>query len=492
MSLRWVSAVAVLAVGAGALLGQACREGSGSDPTQDAANRAGAGGTAGSSPGDSNAGGASAGGNAGNAGTQAGGEAGGSAAGAGGTADAGLDADAGPQPGVLLRSAIPYDPAPNVSPEDVSLLADSIAEFGLKLFDRVAADENSILSPQSIEQCLAMLYVGARGQTEDQMADTLRFPLPQQDLHPAFNALAIQLESRATPVGTGSGFELELANGVWVQDSYLLEPGFLDVLSESYDSGVWLVDFANDAAGARDLINTWISDRTKGKITDLATPDFIHELTRLAVGNTLYFRAAWASVFSSYLTYDESFMRLDGSYGTVQMMHRKGGVGYVDGDGFEMVTMDYAGYAVAMQIIVPDEGQFASIRQQLSPTWLRNASYASMPTFAELGFPKFKTRARNMLKGPLIEMGMPSAFSSADFSGLSSEPFSLWDVAHESVISVDEDGTEAAGATLGSGGGSPGFEPIVINVNRPFLYVIQDKPTGAVLFVGQYVGPALP
>lgn len=360
--------------------------------------------------------------------------------------------------------------------------------FALDLYQALRATPgNLFLSPYSLSSALAMVYAGARGETERQMADVLHFDLPQERLHPAFNAV-----DQALTGGNNDpeAFQLRIANSIWGQTGYPFRPEYLDVLAENYGAGLRLVDFAGASEPARQAINRWVAEQTADRIKDLMPPDSVTADTRLVLANAVYFKAKWAAPFQAWG--DGRFTLLDGTQVTVPWMSRHSPLRYLQGDGFEAVEITYQGDRARMVVIMPAPGQFASVEAGLGDAQVKPllANLNGLPeTGAVLGMPKFTFESRFSLAETLAAMGMPNAFSgAADFSGMDgSGGLSISHVEHKAFVAVNELGTEAAAAT---GVGMVTSAPLVsLNINRPFLFLIQDLSTGTVLFVGRVVDP---
>jgi serpin B len=387
--------------------------------------------------------------------------------------------------------------------------------FAFAFYQAIRGEEGNIVySPHSISLALAMTYAGARGETEQQMAETLHYTLPQDRLHPAFNAVDLALASRGSVEGEGDGdtqgFQLDVANTLWCDESYSIAPGFLDLLAQNYGAGVRLVDFAEgDLEHERQIINEWTSEQTNGQITDVLPPDSITEDTRLILANAVYFRADWFHPFSANATHGEPFTLLDGTEVTVQMMRQGWEWGsqlprYAQGEGYQAVDLPYEGGDVAMLILLPDAGQFTEFEDRLDSALLDTVLGDLSDEYAilVLSMPRFDFESPSLsLVDTLSEMGMPIAFSilDADFLGMIDGQSDDWppfisDVIHRARIRVDEEGTEAAAVTVVEEG--PGAEegeapppPIIVRVDRPFIFTIYDRPTGTILFMGRVVDP---
>jgi serpin B len=403
----------------------------------------------------------------------------------------------GRPPGLSAQSAKKRVTSPDVPAPDQAELIGGNSAFAFDLYHFLKDEKtgNLFYSPHSISLALAMTYAGARGETEQQMADTLHYTLPQDRLHPAFNHLDLALASR----GEGAegkddgGFRLNIANTIWGQEDYEFLPEYLDTLALNYGAGMRLVDFVSDPEAARVAINDWVSDETEGRIEDLIPQGVIDELTRLVLTNAIYFNAAWAEPFDENQTQDGAFHLLDGSQVTVPMMHHTASYGYAEGEGYQAVELPYDGGELSMVILLPNEGAFDAFESSLDAG--RVDVIVNDLTYQEVALtnPKFEIESDFSLVEALAEMGMPIAFSmDADFSGMDgTRELYIGEVLHKSFITVDEAGTEAAAATAVEMQlkGVP-MEPVTVTVNRPFIFFIRDIETGAILFVGRVVDPS--
>jgi len=224
---------------------------------------------------------------------------------------------------------------PDVSAQDRTELVNANNRFAFDLYHalREKEDGNLFYSPFSVSLALAMTWAGAWGETEQQMAEILHFTLPQDRLHPAFNALDLELARRGQEARgrDGKGFRLHIVNALWGQEGYQFLPEFLETLARHYDAGLRLLDFAGNPEAARGVINDWVNEQTEGRIRDLLPPGAIDTLTRLVLTNAIYFNAAWDRPFDPKATRDGAFYLLDGSQVTVPMMRRTASSGFVVG-----------------------------------------------------------------------------------------------------------------------------------------------------------------
>ncbi|WP_437923054.1 serpin family protein [Sorangium sp. So ce291] len=399
------------------------------------------------------------------------------------------------EPGCILPSGATRIEDPDVSEEDLASLSRNNASFALDLGRAIHnATENVLYSPFSISTALAMSYAGARTTTEQAMAATMRFELPQERLHPAFNHVDLELKKRSKGSSntTGGGFRLHTANAIWSQIGLPIEPPFLKVLGENYGAPVHLADF-NDPAETEGLINAWVNHETDGKIPELLAGNVSPD-TQLVLVNAISFDAAWSKPFEEAATKPGPFRRGDDTSVTAEMMHGEQDTRYGVGDGWEAVELPYAGTPVSMFVVMPAEGTADAFQESLDGAGLE-AIVASMENRSvDITMPKFSFSSSATLRQALEGLGMEVAFGpGADFSGiLSGGDVQIQDVIHKAFIDVDEAGTEAAAATAvvmstGSGGSEPAEAPLVLD--HPFFFFIRDVPTGALLFAGRVNDP---
>ncbi len=398
----------------------------------------------------------------------------------------------------LVMSDKPRVTSPDVSKTDLALLIEGNSAFAFELYQALREkDGNLFYSPHSISLALAMTYAGARGETAQQMANTLHFILSQDRLHPALNSLDIELSKRGQEAQgkDGEGFRLNIVNAIWGQKDYSFLPTFLDVLAENYGAGLRILDFMKEPEQSRMTINDWVSEQTEERIKDLIPQGAIDELTRLVLTNAIYFNAAWQYPFDEDATSEGDFFLLNGDKITVPMMRQTESFGYTGEDGYQAVELPYDGRELSMVILLPEQGKFASFEASLSRQLVDGIIQKIGYRQVALSMPKFEYESSFGLKQPLTTLGMEDAFipEAADFSGMDGRrDLFIQDVLHKAFVSVDEAGTEAAAATaviVGTTSMPP--EPIEVKIDRPFIYLIRDIETGTVLFVGRVVNPNL-
>jgi len=389
------------------------------------------------------------------------------------------------------------EPSPQVSEGDLAELVEGNSAFAFDLYQVLrGGNGNLFYSPYSISLALAMTYAGARGETEGQMAEALHFLLSQERLHPAFNALDLELASRGEGAAgkDGEGFRLNIVNAIWGQKGYAFLSEFLDVLAENYGAGLRPLDFVNASEEARVTVNDWVSEQTEGRIEDLIPPGVIDALTRLVLTNAIYFNAAWSQPFEPRLTEEGTFHLLDGGKVTVPMMAQTESFSYAEGQGYQAVELPYDGWEISMVILLPEAGGFEAFEDSLDAERVDAVLKELARRQVALTMPKFEFESDFSLNEALSAMGMPVAFSGeADFSGMTgSRDLFISEVIHKAFVSVDEAGTEAAAATaVVIAELAMPEEPVTFTVDRPFLFLIRDMETGTVLFVGRVVDPSV-
>jgi serpin B len=401
--------------------------------------------------------------------------------------------------GAVARSDLPRDTAPAVPAAAAQTLLDGNNAFAFDFYRQVHGDGgNLIFSPYSISLASAMLYGGAGGETASQIASTLHFTLPPDQFHPALNALSLDLAQRpaqSKKIDRKNPLQLYIANAVWGQRDNPFEDAYLDLLAVNYGAGVRLLDFAAAPDSARQQINDWVDRETQGKITDIMPPGSVDPSTRMVLANAVYFKAAWQEAFVENLTSDAPFTLLDGSQVQVPTMQTDGEipVRVGSGDGYQAVALPYKGELAEMVIILPDQGGFGSVESTLDAAKFAAILQELEPGHLTLYMPRFEFSVDFDLIPVLSALGMPLAFddTNADFSSITkSERLYVYQALHKAYVLVNEAGTEAAAATIfGARPASLPQEPQELRIDRPFIFIIRDVPTGTILFVGRVLNP---
>ena len=389
----------------------------------------------------------------------------------------------------LSSSDTPRITEPDVNEEDLRELSSGNSSFAFDLYEVLAEEEGNIFfSPYSISAALAMTYAGAEGTTETDMAEVLRFTLPENRLHPAFNLADQRLTTLSEE---DSSFSLHIVNALWGQTGYEFLPEFLGVLAANYGADMRLLDFSEDAELCREIINEWVVEQTEGKIENLIPQNLLTSATKLVLTNAIYFKAQWLLPFDAMGTHDRDFTLIDGEPITVRMMNQAEHFLMTTGDGYMAAELPYSNRRASMLVIVPDQNYFFEVEERLGNDFIAEITDNLTDENLHLCMPKFETVSAFQLENALSDMGMASAFGmSADFSGMDGT-LSLYiaSVIHKAFVSVDENGTEAAAATAVLMQKLNGESSVEFIVDRPFIYLIRDRGTGTILFIGRFLNP---
>jgi serine protease inhibitor len=391
----------------------------------------------------------------------------------------------------LVRAAPPAS-APAAPEPDVAAAVRGSTALALALYQRLGSgDENLVASPSSLATVLAMALPGARGRTAEEIARVLHTTLDPGRLAVAMGTLDAAIGQRAS---ASNAAELDVSNVLWSQRGYTIRPAFLELLAGAFRSGVHQADFIADTERARLAINALVQQQTNGKIKDLFARGLLNDLTRLVLTNAIYLKARWQQPFDPHDTWPAPFHTLDGDAPNAPTMHQQAiTLPYARGDGWQAVELAYKGGALAMGVLLPAAGNFASFQQGLSPDRLAAVLGALRPTTLGLALPKFSFDSTHQLNQTLAALGMPTAFTdAADFSGIFvvSEPLKVQTVVQKAHVAVDEEGTTAAAATgMAIRATSAVIPPVRMNVDRPFVFLLRDLASGQVLFLGRVTDP---
>lgn len=387
--------------------------------------------------------------------------------------------------------------SPEASPEsnkdDLEILVNGNNRFAIELYRQLGGKKGNIFfSPYSISTALGMTYAGARGKTEEQMAQTLNFELDQAKLHPAFKELLDIINSYEKK----GDCKLAVANRLWAQEGFKFLPEFFSLTKKYYDATLKELDFKEDQEGSRQTINHWVEEKTNDKIKNLIPKGVITSETRLVLTNAIYFKGEWAKQFKEEDTRKEKFYLIDGNTVEADMMHKSDKLNYSKEEGFGVVEIPYKNNSLSMLIFLPDEKDgIKDLDKNVTYEMLEKAIDNMNKAQVNLSLPRFKTTSFFSLKSILIKMGMPSAFSDtlADFSGMEPEKkLKIQDVIHKAFVEINEEGTEAAAATgvvVGIKAVAPPGEIIDFIVDHPFIFIIRDNKTGSILFMGRVMNP---
>ncbi len=369
----------------------------------------------------------------------------------------------------------------------ISVRGDDSA-FALKLYHRLAATEGNVAcSPHSISTALGMAFKGARAETASVMAATLGVPADPAEYDAQMTARIRSLRE----ISSFGGPRMQISNRMWPQEGFYIREVYENALQQVFDADIQPVDFKADAEAARQTINSWIGLATAGRIRELLPAGALNALARLVLTNTIWFKGKWAKAFAETDTREELFH--SGSAPVkVPMMKQNGEFLYADAASFQALEMPYIGERVAMLLLLPRERDgISDLEQKLDETLLKQCIDNLKKTQVDVSIPRFTAQQNAGLKEVLSEMGMGIAFSArADFSGITGEPeLFISDVIHSALVEVNEEGTEAAAATAVVMVKTAARRQPVFRADHPFIYIIRDRQTGAILFMGRLVRP---
>jgi len=361
--------------------------------------------------------------------------------------------------------------------------------FGIELFQRVLTNDtadNIFISPTSVALALAMTYNGADGDTKSAMQETLRKQgLTPEELNQSYNTLIDALVSVDPKV------LLEIANSIWYRNDIEVLSEFIGVNQTYYDAEVNSLVF-NDQA--KDIINGWVADKTHDKIKEVL--DFIPPDAIMYLINAIYFKGIWRSEFDKEKTSELPFYLPEGTPVQVPTMQQQDTFRYVKNDLLSAVELPYGHGNFSMVILLPNEGKTAgdivsSLTIDNWNAWMQGLSEKDVV----IHLPRLKFEYEKLLNQDLADMGMGIAFSgAADFSKIdSTRDLCISRVIHKTFVEVNEEGTEAAAVTVveirETSYPGPQEQPVYFYVDRPFVFIIKERDTGAMLFVGRVNNP---
>ncbi|MBM3321072.1 MAG: serpin family protein [Candidatus Eisenbacteria bacterium] len=373
---------------------------------------------------------------------------------------------------------------------DVSDVVESANRFAVDFYREIMnrKEGNLFCSPFSVSTALAMTDAGAAGETKAEMERVLRFSGNQENVHAAYGALVKSLDRG----GALGGYRLNVANRLWGQTGYPFLETFLDVCANDYQAGFETLDFLMNWESARQTINLWVEGKTEERIKDLLPPGSVTRNTRLVLTNAIYFKGKWARQFDPKATTDQAFHRTGGE-ASVPMMYQKETFGYARGTDLSILEMKYVGEDLSMFVFLPDSiDGLADLEAGLTFEALEAGIAAVRDQKVIVYLPRFEFTVDFELNAVLAAMGMPSAFNpeTADFSGMDgTRDLFIHGVFHKAFVKTNEEGTEAAAATGVVMGVTSAPNYPIFRADHPFLFLIRDNVTGAVLFMGRVADP---
>ncbi|CAL1596615.1 unnamed protein product [Knipowitschia caucasica] len=377
-------------------------------------------------------------------------------------------------------------------------LSKANTSFALNLFKVLSDNDrtsNVFFSPVSISSALAMVLLGAGGNTATQMSECLKTKDLSDEVHSSFGSL-LQLLNRAD-----APYALSVANRLYGEKTYQFVEDFLGGTRKHYNAELESVDFIGNSEEARVMINTWVEAQTQGKITDILAKGVVDGLTKLVLVNAIYFKGNWNKQFNESSTRDYKFRINKNETKPVKMMHQKSKfpLTYISEASCQVIDLPYKGKELSMLVFLPNDIEDGStglekLEEQLTyenfVEWTRPDMMDEVEV--QVGFPRFKMEEKYDMKNVLTSMGMVDAFDmgKSDFSGMSpANDLFLSKVVHKAFVEVNEEGTEAAAATAAIMMLRCAMRPAAFIADHPFLFFIRHNATNSVLFAGRYCSP---
>jgi serine protease inhibitor len=382
---------------------------------------------------------------------------------------------------------LPDQPVPiNLSSNQVSLI-ESGNSFAFDIFRNILnstpESNNVIISPLSISYALSMTLNGANGATSDSMIKALRLNnLSVDALNQSYKDLTAALLS------VDSRVLISIANSVWTEENFVVKKPFTDILTGFYNAESKSFDINDATVPAQ--INSWISSKTNGLIKDMI--DKLDNNTVMLLIDAIYFKGIWKVEFDKNATSTRTFSRPDGSTVNVPSMYQSEIQKVYKGNGYVFAELPYGQGNFVMDILLPDNNNLASLASLLTDTAFQNMVNYLSAGEVNLYLPRFKYGFKEELKDVLSQMGMGIAFTNAaDFSNISDISLLISTVLHQAFIETDEEGTEAAAATVVGIVATVARpdSPILIDVNHPFIYFVRETTTNSILFMGKVADP---
>lgn len=395
---------------------------------------------------------------------------------------------------LVFFSLTPVMGQANAMPDEISqenAAALAVNKLAVDLYRQFAREgENLCFSPYSISSAFAMTYAGARGETGLEMRWALHYGA---GIHKANRILASSL--RNVPAGSG---ELRIANSIWIAKGFPLQRSFENTLRTDYSSEIHIQDYLREAERSRGAINDWVAEKTKDRIRDILGQGSIRPDTKMVLVNAIYFKSLWMNQFNESRTEEADFHRSDAETIKARMMNNTGSFQYADSRDAQILKLPYRQGTFSMLVILPKEKNgLKALEEKITFETIKDYRVELENRRVDVFLPKFKTEQTFDLVPALAELGIKGAFSpaSANFSGISGKRDLFIDAAvHKAFVEVDEKGAEAAAATVIAMRLSMAYpdkpeDVTVFRADHPFIYIIQDDASGAILFMGKVEKP---
>jgi serpin B len=393
---------------------------------------------------------------------------------------------------LVLAVAVASGSSAATASPSASAAANAENGFALALLPRLAGKGNVVFSPYSIDAALTMAAAGARGATAAQLDRVLG----ASDTSAAVADAGALRRAMTAAVGSGQGAPtLDVANALWTQTGLSLGAPFVATLTDDFGAPPQATDFSAAPQAALAAINGWVSRHTAGIIPAVLSPGSITPATRFVLANAIYLKALWATQFDAAATRPGPFTTATGARVTVPFMSARAVTyPYATGHGWIAVDLPYRSSSLSLLAVLPVAQTLTSLERSLTAPLLAELARALTPRSVDLLIPRFTLRTQTSLNAALEALGVRAAFlPSADFRGITTAvPLAIALVEHAAYLKLDEQGTVAAGATVIVGPTAvarPVSPAITIDLDHPFLVLLRDDRSGAVLFAGAVANP---
>ncbi len=374
--------------------------------------------------------------------------------------------------------------------QGIQEVVDANNKFAFELYSKLDKyiDGNMFYSPYSVSAALAMTYEGAKGQTADEIKSVFHFP-ETGVLRPNFAAIYNNINKK------DKSYKLSTGNALWTQKDYVFLEDYKSMVEKYYGGKSVNLDFIGETEKSRQTINAFVEKQTNGKIKDLIPEGFLTPDIRLVITNAIYFKGTWIWQFDKSKTYQKDFkITPDNTVKTPMMFmdNDKATFNYADLGNLQVLELPYKGEEISMLVVLPTT-DLDDIEPSLTTEKLKEwKSQMRESKLDAIYLPKFEFDTKYFLNEVLTALGMPTAFSNgADFSGMTgAKDLLISSVIHQAYIKVDEEGTEAAAATAVNvrvTSISPTRKEFI--ADHPFIFIIQEKATGNILFMGRVIDP---
>ena len=362
-------------------------------------------------------------------------------------------------------------------------IVDANNQFAVDLYSELSAENNKdniFFSPVSISTAIAIAYEGANGNTAGEIRDVFDFPQSDDKRRNSFLSLIKNLNEDGD-----KEYKLRLANALWLAEGFKPLDEYVSVAEKYYDSEITTVDFSSDGINK---INAWVNDKTEGKIEEIFAPDPANAAIQLAITNAIYFKGTWTEQFDPEKTKIDDFYTSQDTTVKIPLMELKTAfLNIVRTDQARIVELPYEGNEVSMLILLPEEiDGIKALEESITTDNLKKWRGEFQEIKTKVHLPKFQLETTYDMIPILQELGIHDAFENADFTGISDSSLFIDKVVHKAFVEVNEEGTEAAAATgmamLQSG-------PAEFRADHPFVFVIQEKETEQILFIGRVMDP---